>query len=428
MKKSAAVLAVSALIIAFTAATVCAGENISQGDITKIAGNLEIPADTLVNGDVTVKMGETVVRGFVNGNVTANMGRVVIYGDVNGNVEANMGEVVINGKVAGDVNANLGRVDVEGFIGGSLSSDLGDVHIGGTVSGDVEMGLGNLHVPGEVQGSIFSRGKTVSVTGSVGGDIILSRGIVELGARSDVAGEVYVEKGLVKAEEGARTGSILVVEELTEAEVDRLFRQDGFRFGVLEEFFSSLSDGISSFVKKIPFVYPRNLDQILKHLPFSFLHWPGHFAQGLYNMIIALALAVLTFTFFPQQVKVTAGSLTGKTGAALGYGALTALLMLPLSIALTLTIIGIPLLFAVFLLLILVTILGYTAIAHIIGEKVLQVSSNTEYNPLAAIALGVLLLGILTMVPLLGSLVSLALFIMAVGGVLASRFGRGASR
>jgi hypothetical protein len=53
-----------------------------------------------------------------------------------------------------------------------------------------------------------------------------------------------------------------------------------------------------------------------------------------------------------------------------------------------------------------------TAIAQIVGEKVLRGSA-----PIVALALGVLLVGVLTMIPVLGWLLALVLLIVALRSV-----------
>lgn len=108
-------------------------------------------------------------------------------------------------------------------------------------------------------------------------------------------------------------------------------------------------------------------------------------------------------------------AITPDIGSVLGRGLLTTILMFPAMVLLAITIIGIP---AIMLLFGVAIIMGYTAITQIVGEKVLRGS-----NPIVALALGVLLVGVLTMVPVLGWLLALVLLMVALGSVVTTRFG-----
>ncbi|HHX87702.1 MAG TPA: polymer-forming cytoskeletal protein, partial [Firmicutes bacterium] len=333
--KWAVLLSLALLMLAGGAA---ARENVIEGDINKAAGSLEIPRGTTVNGNVIVNMGEVEILGMVNGNVESNMGRITVHGEVNGGVEANMGQVLIIGSVSGDVEARMGEVIVEGAVGGNVDAELGAVRVRGTVAGDVDSGLGELRIPGEVLGNVTSRGKNVIITGTVRGDVTLVRGIVELGPESEVGGRVYIEQGMVKVAGGARAGSVEVGEELSEAEIDRMFRSNGYHFRGLDDF-----EGIGDILEAVFEGIGRAFSNV-RLLPrvsvfregwriFPLMHrfgWPGHVARGLLNMVVLFALAALTFSLFPRHVQSAGQAVFSQTGAVIGWGLLAVVLAVPL--------------------------------------------------------------------------------------------------
>ena len=426
--KWAVLLSLALLLLAGGAA---ARENVIEGDINKAAGSLEIPHGTTVNGNVTVNMGEVEILGMVNGNVDSNMGRITVHGEVNGGVEANMGQVLIIGSVSGDVVARMGEVIVEGAVGGNVDAELGAVRVRGTVAGDVDSGLGELRIPGEVLGNVTSRGKNVIITGTVRGDVTLARGIVELGPKSEVGGSIYIEQGMVKVAEGARAGPVEVGEELSEAEIDRMFRSNGYHFRGLDDFegigdiLEAVFDGIGrafSNVRLLPRASVFREGWRVFPLMYRF-GWPGHVARGLLNMVVLFALAALTFSLFPRHVQSAGQAVFSQPGAVIGWGLLAVVLAVPLMLLLAITIIGIPLIFVEILALALAGILGYTALSRFVGEKIAGAASAGTVNPLGAIALGVLILGAISMVPLAGLLFSLLIFVLSVGAALATRFG-----
>jgi len=407
-------------------AGIAAGENVITGDINKSAGSLEIPRGETVHGNVTVNMGEVEILGIVNGNVDGRMGQVIVYGEVNGNVEAGMGQVLINGSVSGDVTARMGEVIVDGAVGGNVNAELGAVKIWGTVAGNVDSGLGELRIPGEVLGNVTSQGKNVIITGTVQGDVNLYRGIVDLGPASEIGGRVRVKQGMIRVAEGARAGAVDVEEELSEAEIDRLFSSGGYRFHGLDDF-----KRVGDILENVFFGRMGRVFSNLKLMPGSLrsyftvfsLNWTGHVARGLLNMVVLFAMTALTFSLFPGHVRSTGQIIFANPGRVIGWGLLALVLAVPLLILLAITIIGIPLIFVEILVLAIAGLLGFTSLSQLVGERIIGASSSGPANPIGAIALGVLILGAISMVPWAGGLFSLLLAVMSVGAALTTRFG-----
>lgn len=401
------------------------GTSFGQGsvinkDINKTAGSLEIPRNTTVNGDVTVHMGEIEIDGVVNGDVVSNMGKVSVYGDVNGDVTANMGEVVVPGRVSGTVNARMGSVSVDGDVGGNLKAGLGSVRIRGTVAGDVELELGELQISGHVLGNVRSQGKVIRITGQVDGDVIMPQGIVELGSDAVVGGRVFVEQGLVQASPGARVGSIEVDEELSRREVDDMF-SGGYNFRGIDDLINILPFTDGEFFRNFEFNFRPGHRMFPFNTPFT--GWTGRAASRILGMVVIFALAALAYTLFPRNTNNIMRAVDQKTGPAILWGVLAVILAVPIAILLAVTIIGIPLILVEFLLLAVAWIMGYTGVALWLGGRVLKSSSAEAANPLGKLGLGVLLLGIIGFIPILGALVGIGVFMLAVGTALSTRFG-----
>ncbi len=198
------------LLMALVVIPVFAQGKVIDGDIRKTAGDVEVPAGTTVKGSVVVNMGDVRVFGVVNGDVTANMGRVTVYGSVRGDVEADMGEVSILGDVAGDVRTHMGEVIIKGKVGGKVDAGVGTVSILGSVLGDVTAEADRIQISGRVEGNVY-----------------LVQGIVELGPEAVVRGRVLVERGMVRTAPGAEVGSVEVLEELSEREVEGILEGRG---------------------------------------------------------------------------------------------------------------------------------------------------------------------------------------------------------
>lgn len=403
-------------------------ELVINEDIIKAVGNLEILHHTTVNGDVTLNMGELDVRGRINGNVISNMGQVNIDGEVSGDVETNMGQVVVNGNVGGNVSTKMGEIIVNGVVGTNLISEIGAIRVGGVVGGDILSGVGDLFITGAVAGDVNSKAGNVFISGIVEGDVTLDQGLVELGPNAIVSGQVFVGRGLVKKTDTSIAGSILIGEELSLSEVEEQTTDNGYRFDGLDRSFGErvyerVTQSVDRTFRNVPFVPHMTRVREWPFFPFPLMGTYGNIARGIINMIIMFALAALTYTLFPKQVKTTGNAILVKTGPVIGWGILAAALAVPLMIILAITIIGIPLILVEIFFLLVAAILGYSAIVSLVGGKILGTTSYSTAAPLGAIALGVLIIGLISMIPLLGSLVSFAVFVLAVGAALASRFG-----
>ncbi len=405
-----------ALLLCMGAGMLAAEETVIDEDIHKPMGDIEIKEGTVVNGDVSVNMGSIDVYGIVNGNVKANMGSISVYGDVNGDLHADMGSVEIPGNVTGDVSAPMGSVNVDGNVGGNLKNSLGTTEVTGAVAGDINGGLGEMKIDGEVGGDVSSEGKIVAINGTVEGDVNLPKGIVELGPAAVVEGMIMIGEGMVDKSAGAQTGEIEISDQLSRAEIDDLFR--GF-WGIQ---FPGVS-GVLNIFDEGHFIRDLDLEDLSSFVQIGIIGWFGNLLQGLLTMIILFALGVLIYVLFPRQVRNAEGEIKANTGIAFLWGLLAFIVAVPLMILLVITIIGIPLILVLILLLAAAWILGYVGITIMLGGWVLESAKTTSDNPMLNILVGVALLGFVSFVPVIGSLVSLAVAIMAVGASLSSRFG-----
>ncbi len=427
LKKGLATVFLLSFMLLITAGMVTAqGETVVNEDINKAVGDLEISRGTIVNGNVTLNVGELAVRGIVNGNINSNMGKVTIDGDVNGDVETNMGQVVINGNVSGNVKTRMGEIIVDGSVGGNLESDLGAARVDGSIGGDIGSGFGELLVSGTVAGDIYSKGGNVVVTGIVEGDVVLEQGVVELGPNAIVSGRIIVTRGQVKKADTAVAGSVEIGEEMTISEIEEYESDQGYRFEGLDgDFVENIADRIVREINRgfrsVNFMPHMSRDWSFFRMPFAGYY--GSTARGVINMLIMFALTALTFTLFPRPVRAAATAVTEKTGPVIGWGILAVVLAVPLMILLAITIIGIPLVIIEIIFLAAAAILGYSGITLLVGGKIIGAASGKQGNPLGAIALGVLILGLISLIPILGGLISLSLIVLAIGSALVTRFG-----
>ncbi len=423
-------LAFFTIILIFWVASPALAETmeIIDEDIDQAAGSITISEGTAVNGNVNLNMGDIEVNGVVNGNVTNNMGRIVINGDVNGDVSTDMGQLEINGSVSGDVRTRMGDVIINGSVAGNLYGDLGKLQVDGTVGGDVESGFGELRIDGVVGGDVDSKGGNITINGLVEGDVTLGRGQVELGPDGSVTGHIYVDRGLIKKADTAMVGSMEVGEELTRSELreemqdDYLVERHRERMG--ERIADQVITRVNDIMRRVSFLPQIGPGRDWQLFPTLFVGFYSNIARGMLNMLILFALAALTHSLFPRQVKAAGDAISINAGPVIGWGLLTTILAIPVIVLLGLSIIGIPLILFVLMALAVAAVLGYAAITGLVGERITYVASpSANINPLGAIAIGVLVIGLISMIPVIGWFVSWFIYAVAIGATLVTRFG-----
>ncbi|HHW09902.1 MAG TPA: polymer-forming cytoskeletal protein [Firmicutes bacterium] len=259
-----------------------------------------------------------------------------------------------------------------------LFSDIvvpkGSVHTGDAVSI-----LGNVIVDGEVRGDAVTVGGDITVNGRVEGEVTVVGGRVHIGPEGSISGDTTVVGGGITGNREGIKGSVSDV-------------------------------GINSAVVKWRF-------------PFFLRWWPLWPLRQLFLMIGLFAIALLVIILFPQAVGNVRRRLEESPGRSFLLGILVWFLLIPGSILLALTIIGIPLLPLFWLAYLAAKIIGYAALAVLLGQRIAQFANAGELNIIAQTAIGVAALGLVGFIPILNGLVSLLAAIFTIGAVADTKFG-----
>lgn len=284
----------------------------------------------------------------LGGKVRAGDEVVVPAGEtVDGDLYASGGSVRIEGTVDGDLVASGGRVEVSGDVTGDLLAGSGSVSVSGSVGGDARVGAGQVTVSGSVgEDLVVGSGRvTVTSSGEVGEDLIFGAGRTRLDGR--VAGNVlgvtgdYVRRGTVGGTEqvtikgraveeppslgdrllGAlgRFVSLLAVAALLLWLVPRAV--EGPAGAVRGRPLASIGVGILTFVGFFVAVPALVLAAVLLAILFGLLGLGGLVAVIVSGALVALA--VLAFLFFfalafvaPAAVGLALGRLVAPDGGA----------------------------------------------------------------------------------------------------------------
>ena len=274
-----------------------------------------------------------------------------------------------------------------------------EVKEGQTVESAVVYG-GNLVVNGHVEEDAVAFGGNLEVNGHVEGDAHSFGGNVILGPDAHVEGDVSSFGGGVERADGAEVeGS---VETFGGAGIGRM---------VAGEIKNGMREARSPDVER----EAREDDDD---------------SMGLAGFILTFAvmfgLGFLGQMFFPSRMKQLGEEIRRKPLQSGLTGFIGLLAMVPLTVVLCITIIGIPAALVLWMAAPLAAALGYAAVASEVGTRLPLLRGRKTQA--VVLALGLLVLMVVGAIPVLGALVSTLLCLMALGAVIRTRFGNNRQR
>jgi hypothetical protein len=225
-------------------------------------------------------------------------------------------------------------------------------------------------------------GANITVNGTVQKDVVAIGGNIFLGPTAKVGKEVVAIGGVIHKESGARIG-----DDEVELNIPGL---------------SSLI-GFSTTTKWVGWA-----------LAFKILAFIGF-----------LALALLIVAVIPKPFGLISTAVRQYTLKTILLGISGMVVLVPLAVFLAITIIGLPLVALEVFVVGIAFLVGYIAIAQLIGDKIAALMKRPALNALWVTLLGLLTLWLIGWIPFIGSLVKAASIFVGFGGVLAVLFTSG---
>lgn len=249
-----------------------------------------------------------------------------------------------------------------------------------SLSGNIIVFGGNISVQGSLEGRAIAVGGTVRVEGDVTGDIVAIGGRAVLLRGAAVTGSVNaIGGGVERAENVELCGEVNSI---------------------------SLAQGLH---------VPQ-----FRLFPFQAPSFPVYalYLLGLYLTVLAVGY------LFPEHARTAGNVLAALPWRSLWVGAVVAVLIVPLTILMVLSIIGRPLVLVLWLGFLVAKLLGYVAIVRVTGALVVE---RLGFHTCSAIhaASGVLVLGLLRAIPYVGIISAVVVFLSGLGAALISRLGMG---
>ncbi|MDD5398055.1 MAG: polymer-forming cytoskeletal protein [Dehalococcoidia bacterium] len=350
---------------------------------------LVIPAEEVVNDDLYLFGSGITIDGTVNGDVIAFGDHIAVNGPVNGNINGAANYIVIKGKVGDSVRAAASTIDVDSNIGGDLVAAASLINIlpDGAVGRDVLPAAGTVNIDGPVGKDIRGSAGDLVIDSSVGGNVYIECNTLQLGPSAGISGDLIYksEKDAVQAD-GARVNGKIdhIVPPPPESSTT------GKAAGRMAGWAAS---AIVIFIVILLIII------------------------ALFKYIAALLTGIIFILLARKYIPGLIVPLKSKPWPCLGYGALFFLLV-PIAIFIAfLLVIGIPLGLIGLAVYILAIYLASIFIALFLGKWMLRQSTDiTAVGPnIGALALGLLVLYIVSIIPLIGCLCDLAAILFGLG-------------
>jgi hypothetical protein len=276
---------------------------------------------------------------------------------------------------AGAATATTQKATTVFKVGNDVVIPAGDV-----VDGVVAIG-GNVTIDGTANDTVVAIGGDVKVNGTV------DKAVVAIGGDVTATSGASIGSGMKQGDTAiVAVGGKTTVEQGASV-TGKVTRVDGLSW-----------NGVGS--------------AIAHHGPWTWSLTPFGIAGGIGRIVFLLVAAIIVVAALPRQMAAVKEQVNGRFFPSLGWGALTAFVIVPaLVVILIITIIGIiPLIFVVAPALFLVGTFGVVCVAGVIGDRVMT-QSDQRQNAFLVAVIGVLILGVAGLIPVAGAI------IMAVAGV-----------
>jgi len=256
-----------------------------------------------------------------------------------------------------------------GLTSGLLASDRSIVKIGSDVHIEKDMRVDDAVAVG---GSVF-------VDGIVDGDAVAVGGSVHLGEEAIIHGDAVTVGGTIEEAEGSIVYGTTV--DVGSFDFKNIFEGKHF-FGGHRGI-----PGIPMGLKFIPLI-------------------------GLIALVLLLAVLI------PAELGTVASYIKNEPIMMFLWGMLGVILIVPLAVMLAISIIGIALIPLEILAVFLATLIGYIAVAIMIGKKLLRSLKNDNPSVVLSAILGVLILWLVGLIPVFGCIVKAIALIIGFGAVI----------
>lgn len=327
----------------------------------------------------------------IDGDYLGAAGVVDVAGNINGDVMVAGGMLNFSGKSSGDILAAGGNITVSGSVGGNARVAGGNVFIRGKVARNVTVAGGNVVIEKDcvIDGNLYVAGGSVEIRGDVKGNIKTGGGYVLLAGNIGKDAEIAGDDISIRSD--AQIGGNLAYYSDEEISIDK-----------------SIVGG--EIIKN-----PLPGDREQKN------NFSGFLFSRIFEFFSMLILALVFYKLFSKNAREVFKSLLEKNPwKVLAFGIIAVILIPVISIILIISIVGLPLSFALLVnfavALFLAKIITFIMIGYLINKRFKECEFTDKF-PMMNFILGFLILEVLWLIPVLGWLAVCLLVLWSFGGL-----------
>ena len=152
--------------------------------------------------------------------------------------------------------------------------------------------------------------------------------------------------------------------------------------------------------------------------------WSWIFAMiSLSIFLVILVLAMLIVALLPKPVRIVSEAISENTFKVVLCGLLGLVLIAPLALLLTISVVGIALIPLEMIFVVCSVLLGFIAVGRLIGMKILHLLKRPNPGMLRETFWGLIILWFIGWLPYIGWMVKAIAIVVGLGGALVTRFG-----
>jgi hypothetical protein len=136
-----------------------------------------------------------------------------------------------------------------------------------------------------------------------------------------------------------------------------------------------------------------------------------------------LILALLIVALIPKPIQVIAETIKTNTFKVSLSGLLGLLLIVPIAVLLTISVIGIVLIPLEMILVVSAALMGFIAVSQLVGRRVLMLIKRTGGGVIRQTFWGLITLWLIGWIPYVGWIIKVLAVVLGLGGVIMTRFG-----
>ncbi len=173
-----------------------------------------------------------------------------------------------------------------------------------------------------------------------------------------------------------------------------------------------------------------NISEVITHVLSD--EWEGwSWVFAIFSLTIffsVLIIAVLIVVLIPKPIQIISGAIQEETVKITLWGLLGMVLVMPLAVLLTISVIGIVLIPLEIILVVSAMLLGFIAISQLLGRKLYALLKRPSQHILRETFWSLVVLWIIGWLPYIGWMIKVLAMMMGLGAVIYTRFGTHAPR